>query len=202
MTNTNINNRVADYDIAPVFIERWSPRAFTAESIDDKVLLGLFEAARWAPSANNSQPWRFIYAKNGSEHWSKILGLANENNQRWAAKAGVIVALVSKTTHVRNGETSPTPLRNHSLDAGAAWTNLALQAVHSGLATHAIGGFDREKARDILNIPQGFHVEILIAIGKQAAKNTLPEDIQAREHPTPRKPLMYFVAEGDFNFNE
>jgi len=202
VTDSIANTRVPEYDIDPIFIQRWSPRAFTGDSIDNTVLLSLFEAARWAPSANNSQPWRFIYAKNGSEHWSKILGLANENNQRWAAKAGAIVALVSKTTHVRNGDTVPTPLRNHSLDAGAAWTSLALQAVHSGLATHAIGGFDRDKARDILNIPEGFHVEILIAIGKQADRNTLPEDIQAREQPTPRRPLKHFIAEGNFTFNE
>ncbi|HSH97522.1 MAG: nitroreductase family protein [Methylophilaceae bacterium] len=196
------NQRVAEYDINPIFIERWSPRAFTGETIEDPLLFSLFEAARWAPSANNSQPWRFIYSKRDSAYWPALLSIANENNQRWAAKAGAIVALISKTSHIRNGETEPSPLRNHSLDAGAAWTSLALQALHAGLATHAIGGFDREKAREILAIPEGFHIEILIAIGKQAERNSLPADFQAREQPTPRRPLSQFIAEGSFSFKE
>ncbi len=197
-----IQTRKTEYAIDTVFVDRWSPRAFTGEAIDDALLFSLFEAARWAPSANNSQPWRFIYAKNGSPSWAKLLGLANENNQRWASRASVLVALISKTTHIRNGDTEPTPLRNHSLDAGAAWASLAFQAVHTGLVTHAIGGFDREKARVELGIPEGFHIEILIAIGKQAERASLPEDIQTREQPTPRKPLSYFVAEGQFGFSE
>ncbi|BCM24323.1 nitroreductase family protein [Methyloradius palustris] len=196
------NQRITEYDINPIFIQRWSPRAFTGEAIDESLLFSLFEAARWAPSANNSQPWRFIYAKRDSAHWHALLGLTNENNQRWAAKAGAIVALISKTSHIRNGETEPSPLRNHSLDAGAAWTSLALQALYAGLATHAIGSFDREKAREVLSIPEGFHIEILIAIGKQAERDSLPADLQAREQPTPRQSLSQFVAEGSFSFRE
>ncbi len=195
-------HRISEYEIDNIFIDRWSPRAFTGEPIDDATLFQLFEAARWAPSANNSQPWRFIYARNATEHWDKLLKLANENNQRWAAKAGALVALVSKKTHVRKGETEPSPLRNHSLDAGAAWLSLALQAVHKGLITHAIGGFDREKARVVLGIPDDYHVEILIAIGKQAELATLDSDLQEREKPTPRRPLQQLVAEGHFTFSE
>lgn len=196
------NTRKTEYDISPVFVSRWSPRAFTGEPVEDAALFSLFEAARWAPSANNSQPWRFIYAKNGGAGWDKLLGLANENNRRWASRAGVLVALLSKKTHVRNGDTEPTPLRNHSLDAGAAWASLAFQAVHVGLATHAIGGFDRDNAPSVLGVPEGFQVEILIAIGKQGERADLPEDIQGREQPAPRKPLASFYAEGQFNFKE
>ena len=166
----SINPRQAESDISPIFLNRWSPRAFTGEPVEDAALFSLFEAARWAPSANNSQPWRFIYAKNGGVGWGKLLGLANENNRRWAARAGVLVALLSKKTHVRKGDTEPTPLRNHSLDAGAAWASLAFQAVHVGLATHAIGGFDRDNAPSVLGVPEGFQVEILIAIGKPGIK--------------------------------
>jgi hypothetical protein len=115
-------------------------------------------------------------------------------------KAAVLVALVSKTTHVRNGDTQPTPLRNHSLDAGAAWASLAFQATHIGWRTRAIGGFNRELAPSVLGVPDGYRVEILIAIGKQGEKSTLPEDFQEREQPTPRHKVQQFVSEGTFNF--
>lgn len=199
---TQHTNRQHEHNINGLFVERWSPRAYTGETIDDATLLSFFEAARWAPSANNSQPWRFIYAKNGSQHWGELFSLLNENNQRWVNKAAVLVALVSKKTHVRTGDTQPSPLRNHSLDAGAAWTNLSLQAFQSGWRTRAIGGFNRERAPEVLGVPDGYQVEILIAIGKQAEKSSLPEDFQDREQPTPRRRVEQFVTEGRFNFAE
>ncbi|MEJ1959504.1 MAG: nitroreductase family protein [Nitrosomonadales bacterium] len=94
-------HRVTEYNINDIFINRWSRRAYTGEAIDDQTLFSLFEAARWAPSANNSQPWRFIYVKNGSEYWDPLLKAANERNQRWAAKAGVLIVLISKKTQIR-----------------------------------------------------------------------------------------------------
>ena len=195
-------NRKNEHHINPLFVDRWSPRAYTGEQIDSATLLSLFEAARWAPSANNSQPWRFIYAKNGSTHWDGLFSLLNENNQRWVKRAAVLIALVSKTTHVRNGDTSPSPLKNHSLDAGAAWASLAFQAFESGWRTRAIGGFNRERALEVLDVPQGYHVEILIAVGKQADKSVLPEDFHEREQPTPRRSVEQFVTEGKFSFKE
>lgn len=108
--------------------------------------------------------------------------------------------LISKTTHIRQGAAEATPLRNHSLDAGAAWASLAFQAEHVGWSTHAIGGFDREKARQLLAIPDGFHIEIAIAIGKRAAGDALPEEFRAREQPSLRLPLSELVAQGRFSF--
>ncbi|MGB3611632.1 MAG: nitroreductase family protein [Cellvibrio sp.] len=192
--------RIADHDIDPVFLKRWSPRAFADELIDDSTLFRLFEAARWAPSGNNSQPWRFIYTRRDSDDWADFYSLLNEKNQRWAAKAAALVVLISKTTHVRQGAAEATPLRNHSLDAGAAWASLAFQAEHLGWSTHAIGGFNREKARQLLVIPGGFHIEIAIAIGKRAAGDTLPEEFRAREQPSLRLPLSELVAQGKFSF--
>lgn len=194
--------RNTEYAIDPIFTDRWSPRAFTGEAIDETTLFTLFEAARWAPSANNSQPWRFIYTLKDSANWPIFFGLLNENNQRWAVNASALVVLVSKTTHVRNGDTEPSPLRNHSFDSGAAWANLALQALHSGWRTHAIGGFNRDKARDALSVPQGYSVEVAIAIGRQAEHTSLPPDLQDREQPNQRKPVGKFVAEGRFAFSE
>jgi nitroreductase len=196
------SKRSAEFAIDPIFIDRWSPRAFTGETIDENTLFTLFEAARWAPSAGNSQPWRFIYALKDSANWPSFFGLLNENNQRWAANASALVVLVSKTTHVRSGETEPSPLRNHSFDSGAAWANLALQALHSGWRTHAMGGFNRDKARDVLSVPQGYNVEVAIAIGRQAQLSSLPPDLQEREQPNQRRPLGKFVAEGRFAFAE
>lgn len=199
---TQATSRNAQHSIEPIFIDRWSPRAYTGEAIDDATLRSLFEAARWAPSANNSQPWRFIYAKNGSAHWGKLFELLNENNQRWVNRAAVLIALVSKKTHIRQGETAPSLLKNHSLDAGAAWASLAFQAYQSGWRTRAIGGFNRDAAPTALGVPEGYQVEILIAVGKQADKSVLPEDFHEREQPTPRKAIEQFVAEGTFSFNE
>lgn len=199
---TLISNRNAQHSIAPIFIDRWSPRAYTGETIDDATLFSLFEAARWAPSANNSQPWRFIYTKNGSAHWNDLFALLNENNQRWVSRAAALIVLVSKKTHVRPGETAPSPLKNHSLDAGAAWASLAFQAYQLGWRTRAIGGFNRDAAPAALGVPEGYQVEILIAVGKQADKSVLPEDFHEREQPTPRKPIEKFIAEGTFSFSE
>lgn len=194
------NPRIPDHQVHEVFLQRWSPRAFTGEVIDDATLFSFFEAARWSPSANNSQPWRFIYSKNGSASWDGLYALLNEGNQRWASKASALIVLVSKTTHLRNGEGEPSPLRNHAFDAGAAWASLALQAEHDGWRTHAIGGFDREKAREVLGVPEGFHVNVAIAIGRQADIATLSPELQAREKPNQRRPVSELVAEGRFAF--
>jgi nitroreductase len=194
------DTRKAEFAIDPVFVDRWSPRAFTGEAIDARTLFTLFEAARWAPSAGNSQPWRFVYTLRGSPVWPAFVSFLNDNNRRWAANAAALVVLVSKTTQVRSGDAVPTPLRNHSFDSGAAWANLALQAVRSGWHTHAMGGFNRDQAREVLGVPQGYNVEVAIAIGRQAERGSLPADLQEREQPNSRKPVGTLVAEGRFEF--
>lgn len=199
---TAIAHRIPEHEINPLFTGRWSPRAFTGETIDPTTLLSLFEAARWSPSANNSQPWRFVYALNGSAYWPTFFDLLNDGNRTWAANASVLVILLSKTSHFRKGASQATPLRSHSLDTGAAWASLAFQAEYLGWRTHAIGGFDKDKARQVLAIPDGYHVEVAIAIGKQAQRDSLPTDLQAREQPSQRKPLHEIVAEGRFAFDE
>src|SRR4029079_11464551 len=132
----------ADYPIDPMFLERWSPRAFTDEPIAERELLTLLEAARWAPSSFNSQPWRFLYARRDTGPWPQFLGLLSAYNQSWAGNAAALVILVSKTTMLPRGADKEVPSPTHSLDAGAAWANLALQATRSGLAAHGMAGFD------------------------------------------------------------
>lgn len=194
-------HRIPEFSVEPVFHERWSPRAFAPEQIDDQTLFSLFEAARWAPSANNSQPWRFVYARNGGKGWEALFSLLNPHNRRWAGGASVLVLLLSKKIHARDGG-EPSPLRNHSFDTGAAWASLAFQAHYAGLKTHAIGGFDREAARKVLNIPDHFNVEILVAIGRQGEASLLPADFHDREKPNGRRPIRELTAEGEFSFAE
>lgn len=199
---TNTQERLAAYEIDPIFTTRWSPRAFTGETIGESELLRLFEAARWAPSSSNSQPWRYVYARKDSAAWPTFLGLLADRNQIWAKNAAALVVLITKTTHRRKAGDAPSPLRNHALDAGASWASLAFQAVHAGWRTRAIGGFDRERAREALGVPAGFEIQIAIAIGRQAEAATLPDDFRAQERPNQRLPLAHIVAEGRFRFAE
>ncbi len=193
-------NRRTEAAVDPLFTGRWSPRSFTGEAIDEATLMGLFEAARWAPSAFNAQPWRFLYSRNGSSSWPTFLELLFEGNRAWAQRASALVLVVSKTTMVPPGGTEPKPSGTHSFDAGAAWLSLALQARIAGWYTHGMAGFDHEAARERLGVPADFHVEAMIAIGRRGDKQALPEALQAREQPNDRLPLQQLVAEGAFRF--
>ena len=192
--------RTPEYPINSLFVERWSPRAFTGEAIAEATLLRFFEAARWAPSAYNSQPWRFLYARNDSEHWPQFVGLLSEFNRVWAQNASALVILLSKTHFVPPGKTEAIAASSHAFDAGAAWASLALQASLDGWATHAVGGYDKAKAREVLNIPEDYALEAAIVIGKRGDKSLLPPNLQEREQPSPRRPLAELVAEGGFAF--
>jgi nitroreductase len=192
--------RNPSHPINPLFIERWSPRSFREGEVTPQQLNTLFEAARWAPSAFNAQPWRFIYALKGSAAWQDFVGLLVEANQRWAANASALVFVVSKTTFQAPGK-EPVPFGSHAFDTGAAWASLALQAKHDGLATHAMGGFDRVRARELLGVPQGYEFQAAVAIGHQGPADALPDDLRARELPSQREPLERLVADGRFSFN-
>src|SRR5437667_7210743 len=119
--------RKPTYEVNPLILNRWSPRSFSGEELTDKELFTLFEAARWAPSSYNNQPWRFIYAKKGSKDWRTFLSLLVDFNQSWAKNAAVLVVAASKVTF-NNGK----PSRTHSFDTGAAWANFALQGALGG----------------------------------------------------------------------
>ena len=190
--------RVADHSIDQVFLNRWSPRAFTGEQIPQSVLFALFEAARWAPSSYNSQPWRFLYATNGNAHWDKFLGLLIEFNQSWAKTASALIFVVSETTMPAPGQTGRMHSYTHSFDAGAAWACLALQATMLGWHTHGMSGVDFTRAKTELKVPGDHRVEAAIAVGRLGPKTLLPEALQAREFPSPRKPLADLIFEGGF----
>jgi nitroreductase len=166
----------------------------SGEEISEQELMTLFEAARWAPSSYNAQPWRFLYARRGTANWDRFFDLMVEFNQSWAKHAAVLMVVVSRKTFEWNDQAAPT----HSFDAGAAWQNLALQGSTMGLVVHGMQGFDYEKARVVLNVPEGFQVDAMIAVGKPGKREDLPEDLQEREQPSDRKPVAEVAIEGGF----
>ncbi len=188
------NYRKPDHDIEPILFHRWSPRAMSGEEISEQELMTLFEAARWAPSSYNAQPWRFLYARRGTANWDRYFDLMVEFNQSWTKHAAVLMVVVSRKTFEWNDQAAPT----HSFDAGAAWQNLALQGSTMGLVVHGMQGFDYEKARVALNVPEDFQVDAMIAVGKPGKREDLPEDLQEREQPSDRKPVAEIAIEGGF----
>jgi len=190
------NARQSQYNVAPHFVERWSPRSFGEEAISEDELFACFEAARWAPSGFNLQPWPFIYARRETPQWAPFADLLSPNNRAWAIDAAALVLFVSKTTVVRNGEARPAT--SHAFDAGAAWSNFAHQAQLTGWHTHAIGGFDKDRARAELGIPDDFAINVIAAIGRLGPKGKLPENLQEQEFPRGRLPLESLVMEGRF----
>jgi len=182
------------FEINPVIVSRWSPRSFMSSEISDKDLFSLFESARWAPSSSNSQPWRFIYAKRDSQNWNDLFNLLIDFNKQWCADASALVVIVSR----KNFENNNQPSLTHQFDTGAAWENLAIQAVSQGLVTHAMAGFDYVKAKTTLGVPDDFEVMAMVAIGKRGPKDKLSPELQARETPNTRKPLSEIVMDGKF----
>lgn len=189
-----MNTRQSAYPVHNLIVKRWSPRAMSGEAISQEELNQLFEAARWAPSSYNNQSWRFIYAHRDTEHWQKFFDLMVEFNQEWAKNAGVLVVIVSKNTFDFNGKFS----RTHSFDTGSAWENLSLQGAHMDLVVHGMEGFDYDKAKEVLGVPDGYTVEAMCAIGRPGKKEDLPAEMQENEKPSDRKPIEEFIAEGHF----
>ncbi|HEY0294045.1 MAG TPA: nitroreductase family protein [Bordetella sp.] len=197
---TAANSRSAEHPISDVFLKRWSPRAFTGEEISAETLATILEAARWAPSAYNFQPWRFIYARKGTAHWERLLGVLNPFNQSWAQSASALIIVLSKKAEIPPGKDAEAPNRCHSFDAGAAWGYMALQAAMLGWQTHGMAGIEHDKIRAELGVPDGYEIEAGVALGRQGDKSTLPEGLQAREVPSGRRALGEITAEGKFAF--
>ncbi|MDR2688647.1 MAG: nitroreductase family protein [Azoarcus sp.] len=194
--------RQIENDVNSIFVERWSPRAFDESTLSVAELSRLFEAARWAPSAYNAQPWRFIHARRGTPQWEQFLDFLIPYNRGWAQRASALVVAISKEDIVPPGKTEAIRNGSHSYDTGAAVAYLILQAHLAGLAAHVITGIDKEKARATLDVPAGYQIESTIAIGRKASPDVLGDDLKAREAPNDRRPLASFVAEGKFSFGE
>jgi nitroreductase len=169
---------------------RWSPRAYSDKEVTSAELKKLFEAARWAASSSNEQPWRYLVGRRGDDTYQKIFSALVEGNQSWAKSAPVLVLSVAKKTFTNNGK--PNAYGMH--DTGAATATLALQATANGLHTHSMAGFDREQARASFAIPSDYEIGAVTAIGYFGDPASLPEHLQKMEvSPRQRKPLEEFV---------
>ncbi len=182
--------------IHELIANRWSPRAFSDQPIESEKLLSLFEAARWSPSSANEQPWRFILAtKDNSQAFSALAESLMEGNRRWAERAPMLVLALAQTTYARTGR----QYKHSWYDVGQSVAILSMQATALGLAVHQIGGFDAEKARQLLSIPEGFEPVVVFAVGYPDDPADLPEDLRKREQaPRSRKPLQTFVYSGEW----
>jgi nitroreductase len=174
--------------------KRWSARAFSGREVTPEQVASLLEAARWAPSAYNEQPWRFIVAsKSDPETYEKLLGSLLELNQLWARNAPVLILILAKKTFTHNG----TPNLYAVHDAGMAAANLALQATALGLNVHFMAGFNHATARDAFQIPSDYEFGAAIAVGYAGDPETLPEKFRLAEvAPRTRKPLAELIYAG------
>ncbi|GLV60808.1 oxidoreductase [Dictyobacter sp. S3.2.2.5] len=182
------------HPIHELISERWSPRAFADRPVEAEKLHSLFEAARWAASTANLQPWNFIFAtREHPEEHARILEALNENNAKWAQAVPVLVVAVARLYDFAGRE------HNSLYDLGMAVGNLVIQAVSSGLVTHQMGGFDVDKARELLNIPEGYVPVAVIALGYPGSPDSLHPALRERElAPRSRKSLDEFVFEGQW----
>ena len=174
------------------FIRRWSPRAMSGEVVSLGEIEQLVEAARWAPSCFNSQPWRFVYALRCTPQWKPMFDLIMDMNQAWAKDAGALVAIVARTTFEHNNAPAPT----HSFDTGSAWMSFALQAQGMGLVTHAMWGVEHDQAPAVLNLGEAYKLQAMVAVGRSGDKRELPQPLQDREVPSPRKAISELVFVG------
>ena len=189
-----INGRELEFDTDPIFPNRWSPRAMSGEKIPKEELMSLFEAARWAPSSFNEQPWRFLYAMKGTAEWDLFFGLLFDANKEWCENAAALTVIISKRHFELNGKINHT----HSFDTGAAWENLALQGSMKCLVVHGMAGFDYDGAKEALDIPDDFDIEVMAAIGKPGDIEMLSQNLRERELPSDRKKAEEIAIEGKY----
>lgn len=185
--------RRAEYPIDTLFLRRWSPRAMSGDALAPHKFFTILEAARWAPSAHNAQPWRFLYALRDDALWPTFLSLLNASHRRWIAKAGALLIIVAKTTSDYDDH-SPT----FSFDAGGACQNACLQATSLGLVSHVVQVHDKNAVRRSLQVPDEYAIEFGLVLGRPGQRSELPPELQARESPRQRRPLSEIVFEGQF----
>lgn len=184
--------RTASPEVLPLIVERWSPRAFDGSAVPQRDLDIIFEAAGLAASASNYQPWRFAYAHHGDANFDTFVSALIPFNQAWAKEAAVLVYAVSD--EAMRGS----PNHSHSFDTGAAWANAALQALSMGYHTHGMTGVEFDKAAEILNLPEGFRVEMAFVIGRKGDPAQLSDALREREAPSGRKPVSEIAFAGPF----
>jgi len=186
----------SDFPVHELIRERWSPRAFADKPVPQDVLRSIFEAARWAPSSYNEQPWAYMVAtKDDKENFEKMLSVLVDFNVQWAKSAPVLALAVAKLAFANNNA----PNRNAQYDTGAATALLSVEATARGLGVHQMAGFDAEKARQAFGIPKGWEPIAALAIGYPGDPASLPAPLKDREMtPRTRKPIGEFVMAGQW----
>lgn len=177
-----MENRTFDYEVMDEIQQHWSPRAFDSHrAVPEEELMAILEAARYAPSCFNEQPWRYIVAKTPQQR-DKLANILSPSNKLWAEKAPVLLLILSKQSFAKNGK----PNRWHQFDAGTSWGYLLLEAQRRGIITHAMAGFNANLARETYAIPEDHTIICAVALGYYGNINDLDPDLQTREHPSPR----------------
>jgi len=181
-------SRTAEHPIAAQFLERWSPRAMSPV-VSEAELMSCLEAARWAPSSSNTQPWRYVVTRHGEPGFAAVLACLVSSNQAWAQRAGALVVACSLLESLATPTHPSKPLPGSAFDAGAAWMSLALQARALGLFAHAMGGFEREPLAAAIALPATARIDCVIAIGRPGDPALLSDEQRDREKPNSRRPL-------------
>jgi len=187
-------NATTDYPIHELIAKRWSPYCFDERSVTDEDLRSLFEAARWAPSSFNEQPWSYVVAKKeNSEEFTRLLSCLVEVNQVWAKAAAALALGITSLKFARNGK----PNRAAIHDLGLSNGNLVLEATARGLSVHQMAGIFPDKAREIYEVPEGYEPMVAIAIGYAGERKDLPQELAQRDIARrPRKPLKEIIFSG------
>ena len=185
---------VTDVPVHELIKNRWSPRAFSDKAVPAEILRSLFEAARWAPSSNNEQPWTYLIAtKDEADNFAKMLAVLVEFNANWAKNAPVLALSVAHLKTQREGKPNRVALH----DVGTATAQFTFEANSHGLLVHQMAGFDADKARQTFAIPPDWEPVTAIAVGYPGDPGSLPEKLRERElAPRTRKPLSEFVMTG------
>lgn len=190
LKSTMEQTAIIEYPVAEFIRDRRSTRAFSDKPIGQEQIQTLFEATRWAPSSTNEQPWKFFYALKGEPFWQEMLEVLNESNQVWAKEAPLLIASIVRKNFSRNNTVNAYAM----YDLGAANAFLALQAVELGLQVRQMAGYQFDKARTVLNIPDEYELGVFIAVGYPGSSESLPPNLQAREQaPRVRKRQEEFV---------
>ena len=196
-----IDEKIAftEHTVIDLIKERWSPRAFSSEPIENEKIMSLLEAARWAPSCFNEQPWNFIiFKKENEKEFQNIINVLSPRNQLWAEKAPLIILSVGKSNFERNEK----PNKHALHDVGVAVSNLTMQATAMGLFVHQMAGFNSQKSKELFDIPNGYEPVAAIAVGYYGNTEDLPEELKSSEtSKRSRKSINDFSFEGKWNNN-
>lgn len=185
---------ITNLDIHPIIKNRWSPRSFSEKKVDPAKLRRIFEAARWAPSSFNEQPWRFIVGEKGDDSWDKLYECMVKFNQDWAKSAAVLIMSIGKQSSSKGGAN-----KVYQYDVGQSMAYITFQAEAEGLVVHQMGGFSAEKARELFSIPEDYVPLTMMALGYQDSPESLEGDfVKMEKAPRVRKPFGELVFSGSF----